>query len=274
MQIIKFEPQAGDWFDSFIEKAIEFATACTNYLFVPLNPQNMWNLENNAKTEYRTGAHWDTFKSTQYTKLDLWANHNPIQNDFIVEFCFNSEEPFQIVVENRVVKTTVEDLKAEYQLRIDNKKKEHEKWLLTPEGIEYTRQLEEEEASSKAKIANWKAKLETYTLEFAEEGEQKWNQGLEVNQDGYGRGVYDYAKTWAYLMQQQMVDGILTKEIMDSTSNEADVEGITGFMHGAAVSILAQCWKYGNQLRKIHNNDYGVDSETSTVNPAMITITN
>lgn len=33
-------------------------------------------------------------------------------------------------------------------------------------------------------------------------------------------------------------------------SHEADVEGITGFMYGCAVSILSQYWKYGEELRK------------------------
>ena len=68
-----------------------------------------------------------------------------------------------------------------------------------------------------------------------------------------------------------MTEGILTKEVMDSTSSEADGEGITGFMYGAAVSILADCWKYGEQLRKIHNKNYGVESE-GVVNPAVLTV--
>ena len=54
-------------------------------------------------------------------------------------------------------------------------------------------------------------------------------------------------------------------------SHEADVEGITGFMYGAAVSILSQCWLYGEYLRKWHNKEYNCDGD-GVVNPAIITI--
>ena len=44
-------------------------------------------------------------------------------------------------------------------------------------------------------------------------------------------------------------------------SYEADRDGITGFMYGAAVSILSQYWEYGECLRKWHNKDYGYDGD-------------
>lgn len=54
-------------------------------------------------------------------------------------------------------------------------------------------------------------------------------------------------------------------------SYEADKEGITGFMYGAAVSILSQCWEYGEFLRKWHNKEYEYDGD-GVVNPAVITV--
>lgn len=60
-------------------------------------------------------------------------------------------------------------------------------------------------------------------------------------------------------------------ENADRLSNEADVEGITGFMYGCAVSILSQCWKYGEELRKWHNKEYDYDGD-GVVNPAILTI--
>ncbi len=42
-------------------------------------------------------------------------------------------------------------------------------------------------------------------------------------------------------------------------------------MYGAAVSILARCWIYGEALRVWHNGKYNVESE-GVVNPAIITI--
>ena len=57
----------------------------------------------------------------------------------------------------------------------------------------------------------------------------------------------------------------------DRLSHEADIEGITGFMYGCAVSILAQCWKYGEELRKWNNREYYYDGN-GVVNPAIMTI--
>lgn len=64
------------------------------------------------------------------------------------------------------------------------------------------------------------------------------------------------------------------KAIVDNAgklSHEADIEGITGFMYGAAVSILSQCWIYGEYLRKWHNKEYNYNGD-GVVNPAIIKI--
>lgn len=55
----------------------------------------------------------------------------------------------------------------------------------------------------------------------------------------------------------------------DRLSREADTEGITGFMYGCAVSILSQCWEYGEYLRKWHNKEYDYDGK-GVVNPALM----
>lgn len=57
----------------------------------------------------------------------------------------------------------------------------------------------------------------------------------------------------------------------DKLSNEADAEGITGFIYGCAVGILLQCWKYGEFLRKWHNGEYNYDGD-GVVNPAILSI--
>lgn len=59
-------------------------------------------------------------------------------------------------------------------------------------------------------------------------------------------------------------------ENAEKLSHEADTEGITGFMYGCAVSILAQCWEYGEELRKWHNKEYDYDGD-GVVNPAILT---
>jgi len=60
-------------------------------------------------------------------------------------------------------------------------------------------------------------------------------------------------------------------EIADKCSHEADTDGITGFMHGAAVSVLCACWVHGEQLKDWHNGKYGHKGD-GVVNPAILTI--
>jgi hypothetical protein len=91
------------------------------------------------------------------------------------------------------------------------------------------------------------------------------------NSDPYGACTFRYAEKWADLMEKEIEKGANIKDVADSLSHKADTEGITGFMYGAAVSILSQCWEYGEELRKWHNKEYGYEGE-GTVNPAMITI--
>lgn len=59
--------------------------------------------------------------------------------------------------------------------------------------------------------------------------------------------------------------------IANEASNVSDIDGISGFMYGCAVNILAQCWKYGEELRIWHNKDYGYEGD-GVVNPAVLTV--
>ena len=124
-------------------------------------------------------------------------------------------------------------------------------------------------AEEKAKKQALKSKVGTATIELIDEA--LWNNQKEVNNDGYGKGILDYAENWALLMQYGISQGQAVKDIADKASHEADIEGITGFMHGAAVRILSHCWKHGEELRKWHNKEYNHEGD-GVVNPAIITI--
>jgi len=43
-------------------------------------------------------------------------------------------------------------------------------------------------------------------------------------------------------------------------------------MYGCAVSMLSQCWKYGEELRRWHNKEWGHEDTDGIVNPAVLTI--
>ena len=110
-------------------------------------------------------------------------------------------------------------------------------------------------------------------LDGKETDYKKW---LDKNTDPYGRACFTYAERWAEMLEKLIEDSTdepmkVIVENADRLSHEADTEGITGFMYGCAVSILSQCWKYGEELRKWHNKEYNYDGD-GVVNPSILTI--
>jgi hypothetical protein len=105
--------------------------------------------------------------------------------------------------------------------------------------------------------------------------EEIWTLGLQNNQDFYGRGVYDFAKRWAELLEKDIDETGNAEDAIvlyaEQRSGEADTDGITGFMYGCAVAILANVWEYGEFLRKWHNKEYDY-AGSGVVNPAILTI--
>ncbi len=108
---------------------------------------------------------------------------------------------------------------------------------------------------------------------------KSWKKWVKANKDPYGKAAVDYAERWANLMEAKMAAGAELESIAKSTSHEADAEGITGFMYGAAVQMLATAWKHGEQLRRWSNLDIQIDSEGDkanaeggVLNPALMRI--
>ncbi len=97
---------------------------------------------------------------------------------------------------------------------------------------------------------------------------KKWKAN---NTDPYGSTVFRYAERWADMMEERIVNGERIEDIAEKLSFKANDECITGFMYGCAVSILSQCWEYGEQLRKWHNKKYNYSGD-GVVNPAVLKI--
>lgn len=93
-----------------------------------------------------------------------------------------------------------------------------------------------------------------------------WDRGIANNTDPYGARIFSYAKDWAELMEARMAAGEKLEDIANATSYQADADGITGFMYVAAVSTLAACWEYGDQLRRWHNLKTQIGDEGERAN--------
>lgn len=132
-----------------------------------------------------------------------------------------------------------------------------------------------EEAEYRAKEANEKKVFETRVqgIELELSDAEGWKKSREVNSDDYGGAALDYAEGWAKLMQIEIAKGKTVAECYDYTQKGLGFLGITGFQFGCAMSVLSQTWKYGEELRKVHNKKYGVsEDKKGVVNPAVLTI--
>lgn len=106
-----------------------------------------------------------------------------------------------------------------------------------------------------------------------------WQGFRDINsKDSYSNAAAEYAEVWARLMQYEMSQGKKLEDIAEAASHEADVEGITGFMYGMAVSALSKLWRHGEALRRWHNLKYQLRGEGEkanqnggVINPAVLT---
>lgn len=145
----------------------------------------------------------------------------------------------------------------------------------------------ENERKRQKRQAEYEAKAKTHreaveaklvnapSIELADEA--GWQKFKTVND--YGGAVVTYSERWARLMQVEMANGKKLEDVADAASHEANLEGITGFMYGCAVSTLSQCWKHGEQLRRWHNIKVQLGNEGEkanesggVLNPALLSI--
>lgn len=106
-----------------------------------------------------------------------------------------------------------------------------------------------------------------------------WEKCKANNKSPYRAGINAYANRWACLMEARMANGETLAAIAEDASYEADTDGITGFMYGAAVETLASVWIHGEELRRWHNQKYQIhdeghkaNTEGGVLNPALLTI--
>jgi hypothetical protein len=109
--------------------------------------------------------------------------------------------------------------------------------------------------------------------------EEGWNKFKSNNTDGYGGRVVRYAEEWARLMQTRLDNGGTIQGSAEETSRMADDDGITGYMYGCAVGVLAKVWKHGEALRRWHNKETQLGTEGDkanesggVLNPALLSI--
>lgn len=167
--------------------------------------------------------------------------------------------------------TTAGEIESVYHKALRRGRKKYEN---SPQGRASAKAAEEYRA--RAAVHESKGVLPFKVL-AGKEGD--WATCVQNNSDPYGACTVRYAARWANYMEAAMEKGEKIAQCADRTSHEADKEGITGFMYGCAVSILAACWLHGEALRLWHNlktqlKDEGTKANKSggVLNPALLSI--
>jgi len=109
---------------------------------------------------------------------------------------------------------------------------------------------------------------------------EEWEKSRANNTDPYGKATLDFAERWAELMEQRTAGDMgLLSSVAKGASHDADIEGITGFMYGCAVNVLAVVWEHGETLRQWHNLDTQIKDEGEranasggVLNPALLVL--
>jgi hypothetical protein len=136
------------------------------------------------------------------------------------------------------------------------------------------------EAEQRQKRARFRGEVQGIEIDIEPGKLTEWVRFIETNSgDPYSKGVVIYAEQWARLMQARMRDGSSLSEVAEQASNDADIDGITGFMFGCAVSVLAHVWRHGETLRQWHNLETQIGDEGEranesggVLNPALLNI--
>ena len=116
----------------------------------------------------------------------------------------------------------------------------------------------------------------SHKLEFSitKDKVKDWKKCKEINlTDDYSKCIIDYAVLMTQFMEfLHKYHNRSVEQSFDIASHYSDkIYGVTGYMHGAAVNIISNIWKYGEEVRKYHNKTFGYDGD-GVVNPAILTI--
>lgn len=116
--------------------------------------------------------------------------------------------------------------------------------------------------------------MTTEMKKFSIKDQELWKKCLDNNEhSAYGTEINRFSAAWAHIMEEKMLDGQKLEDIAKESEQEADTEGITGFMYGAGV------WEHGEGLRRWHNvriqiHDEGekANENNKVLNPAVLNV--
>jgi hypothetical protein len=153
-----------------------------------------------------------------------------------------------------------ESIASYYRQEMDRR---HQEYINSPEYAEQQRKAEEAQRNNQLVL---QGAISVSPDKMTLRDEEAFRRYIDVNTDPYGAAITKYADLWARLMEGRMSNGDTLEGCAEEASQIADNEGITGFMYGAAVGFLAQCWIHGEELRRWHNLKTQIGDEGEKAN--------
>ena len=151
-------------------------------------------------------------------------------------------------------------------------KQEWEVYSHSPEYIRKRAKALKKDCRHKVVVDKVRAFQKDGEFEVKTTSKSEWEKCKRANTEDYGKAIISYATLWIQYMEYLTKRyGMSISKIWNECSNLADIEGVTGFMYGAAASMISRVWKHGEEFRKLYNSKWGYYGE-GTVNPAVLTI--
>jgi len=109
--------------------------------------------------------------------------------------------------------------------------------------------------------------------------QEGWQKCQDNNQDGYGGACVAVAYHAMKVLDDPEYKITDPHKLICDADNKAETGGITGYMAGAAASMISGCHKRGDEFRRIWNGDVAIGDEGDKanesggiLNPALLNI--
>jgi|GEM_PF-853326 hypothetical protein len=151
--------------------------------------------------------------------------------------------------------------------------KEWEEYIHSPEYIRKRAKSLKKECRHKVVLEKIRKFQKSGEFPVKEIAMTDWENCKRLNSgESYSRAIIRYTILWVQYMEYLTKKyGMEMSEIWDRCSDLANVDGVTGFMYGAAASIISRVWQSGEEFRKCYNSKWNY-SGAGTVNPAMLAV--
>ena len=110
-------------------------------------------------------------------------------------------------------------------------------------------------------------------MKILEGHEKEYKDYCNEHSTGGSKLCLEYSERWAELLEQEIdqTDDVMKciTDNADRLSLKADTIGISGFMYRYSINILSHYWKYGDYLKKWHENEYNFDNNKNDINKSV-----